>query len=122
MSTQTQETTIAARLRALHEDIAAGRIVDALPEYYGDDVRMQENSDEPCVGLAANLEREKAWLDGIAEWRSFELLSFAVHGDVSFAETEYAYRTKDGQDVHAVQTARALWNDGKIVDERFYHA
>ena len=122
MSTQTQDTTIAARLRALHADIAAGRIADVFADYYADDVRMQENTDAPCVGLAANLEREKAWLDGIAEWRSFELLSFAVNGDVSFAETEYAYRMKDGQEVHAVQTARAIWKDGKIVDERFYHA
>ena len=51
-----------------------------------------------------------------------EVKHIAVVGDTSFAETSMDFTTKDGQEIHQEQVARAVWKDGRIVDERFYHA
>ena len=115
------EQTIEARARELHEYIAEGKILEAMDEFYAEDVSMQDNLDEPCRGRAANIEREKAWLATVAEWKGFEVVAIAVTGNVSFAETTMDYVTTDGQAVHGEQVSRAVWRDGRIVDERFYH-
>jgi ketosteroid isomerase-like protein len=121
MTTKT-ETTVMQRVRHLHEYIAEGRILEALHEVYADDVVMQENLEAPCRGLAANVEREKAWHRGIAVWKGFEVKALAVDGDTSFAETSMDFVAVDGTAVHLEQVARATWRDGRIVAERFYHS
>lgn len=109
------------RLLALHDAVGRGEALAAFEEYYAEDVVMQENQEPPVAGKAENRAREEAWLATVAEFKGFELLSYAVEGDTSFAETEMRYTDKDGNEVHQVQVARARWRDGRIVDECFYH-
>ena len=109
------------RLEDLHRHIAQGRIEEAMHTYYADDVTMQDNTAPPCKGLEANLQRERRWLDDVAEWRKFEVKSLAATGDHTFAETSMDFRTKDGRNVHLEQVSSAVWKDGKIVQEHFYH-
>lgn len=120
MTTQ-PKTDVRARAAELQNYIANGKIMEAMNEFYSEDVSMQENTDAPTVGLAANIERERDFLDNIAEWLGFEVLSIAAEGDVAFVESRSRFRTTDGTEVDSVQVSRSLWKDGKIVDERFYH-
>ena len=46
------------RVLDLIEYVKAGRIVDAIQEFYADDVIMQENRRPATVGKPANLARE----------------------------------------------------------------
>ena len=121
MNTPT-DTDLSRRVAELHQYIAEGRILEAMDEFYDENVSMQDNLMEPCVGRAANVEREKSWLETVQEWKSFEAKNLAVVGDTTFAETSMDYVTKDGQEVHQEQVSRAVWRNGRIVDERFYHA
>ena len=114
----TQQTL--TRARDLHEYIQTGKILEALDEFYADDVRMQDGNQPPTVGLSANREREVQFLENIKDWKGFEVLSIAAEGDTSFAETTMEFTTQDGTEVRLEQIARARWQDGKIVDERFY--
>ena len=122
MSTQPTTTDVAQRSQELHDFIASGRVLEAMHEFYDPDVRMQDDSEEPTLGFEANLAREKAWMENVQEWRSFELRSLAVRDNVSFAETAMEFVTKDGQAIRLEQVSRAVWRDGRIVDERFYRA
>lgn len=114
------KTDILQRVTQLQDYIAEGRIIEAMHEFYGEEVVMRDNAEEPCRGLADNIEREKAWLDGVAEWKGFEVKAIGAGEDTTFAETTMDFVTKDGQTIHSEQVARAIWKDGKIVDERFY--
>lgn len=113
---------VTARARDLQQWIAKGKILEALDEFYAEDVEMQENTDTPCRGRAKNIEREKEWLDTVDEFLGFEVKALAADGDTSFVESVMDYRTKDGQTVHVEQVSRAHWKDGRIVRERFYHS
>lgn len=112
---------IQERVTALQQAIGEGRIIEALHEFYDADVVMQENETEPTRGLQANIEREQAWLESVAEFRAFDVHAIAVSGDTSLVESSLAYVDKQGNEVGYAQVSRAKWKDGRIVDERFYH-
>lgn len=117
MSTQ----DVLERTRSLQTYIAEGRIHEALDEFYAEDVVMQENEEEPVVGLAANREREQAFLDSVERWLGYDVLALAAADDVAFVESTMSFETKGGDTVRMTQVSRMRWRDGEIVEERFYH-
>src|SRR4051812_35624564 len=50
-STAALSASLAARVNELLSYIRGGRILEAMREFYADDVRMQENNSPPTVGL-----------------------------------------------------------------------
>lgn len=117
----TGESTNLDRVLELNRWVAEGRALEAMDEFYAEDVSMQENTEPPTVGRAANLEREKAFMDNVAEWKRYEVVSAAANGDLTFTETVLSFVTRGGDQVTMEQVTRARWKDGRIVDERFYH-
>ncbi len=121
MSNTTTKSNL-ERVLELNQWVAGGRALEAMDEFYSETVSMQENTEPPTVGRAANLEREKAFLAGVAEWRAYQVVAAAAEGDVTFTETVMEFLASDGSEVRIEQTTRARWQDGRIVDERFYHS
>jgi len=109
------------RLHDLLTYIQAGRLLDAINEFYAEDVVMQENTQPPTVGRQTNLERERHFLSTVKEWRGFEVISQGAGNNVTFYETVMDWIGTDGTPVHVEQFVVAKWHDGKIVHERFYH-
>jgi len=113
--------TLQDRLEDLFSYIREGRILDAINEFYAEDAVMQENNLPPTVGREANLEREKQFLSTIQEWQRFDVTAKGVGEDVTFYETVMDWVTTDGTQVHVEQVVVAKWQDGKIINERYYH-
>lgn len=109
------------RLPELFAYIRAGRILDAINEFYAEDVVMQENSAPPTIGRQANLERERQFLSTVKEWRGFEVTAHGAGDNVTFYETVMDWIAKDGAPIRIEQAVVARWQNGKIVHERFYH-
>ena len=109
------------RLHELFEYIKAGRIIDAINEFYAEDVIMQENSAPPTIGRQANLERELQFMRTVKEWKCFDVTAHGAGDHVTFYETKMDWVSVDGSPVHVEQVVVARWQDGKIVHERFYH-
>lgn len=109
------------RLRHLHGYIRAGRILEAMSEFYADEVEMQENANPATVGLFANIEREKRFLSTVKEWTGFEVRTVGIGQDVTFYEAVFDFIRTDGVPVHVEQVDVARWRQGKIVHERFYY-
>ena len=109
------------RIHDLIDYIREGRIMEAMQEFYAEDVVMEEPMYGATGGLAANLEREQQFLDSVKEFRHFQARNVGVGDDVSFYECVMDWVDVDGNEIHAEQTAVAEWKDGKIVRERFYY-
>ena len=109
------------RLTDLFAYIREGRIIDAMNEFYAEDVVMQENTEPPTAGRDANIEREKQFLAMVKEWKGFQVISQGSGQDVTFYETVMDWVATDGTPVHVEQVVVAKWQDGKIIHERFYH-
>ena len=82
---------------------------------------MQDNANAPTNGLAANIEREKQFLNGVKEWKGFNVTATAVGDKVTFYEGTLEFIATSGQSVHMEQVSDAKWKNGKIVHERFYY-
>lgn len=105
----------------INHAILTGKQMVAFEELYAEHVTMQENDDPPCVGKAANRQREEAMLASVEAWHGSKLLASAVEGDVSFSEWELdvTFRGAPRMTMHQVSVRR--WANGKVVHERFYH-
>ena len=115
------ETMTRERVHALNEMIQQGKIMEAMHEFYADSVIMSENDGAPTVGLAANLEREQAFVDN-TEWFGLELKDVIVDGDTAAVRWWMDFHNQQyGQRLALTQVAYQQWKDGKIVEERFYY-
>ena len=112
---------LAQRLNDLLDHIRQGRILEAMEEFYADDAVMEEPAYGRTEGLPANIEREKAFLASVREWKGFDVAAIGVGENVTFYEHTMDWVDVDGENVHVEQIARAIWKDGKIVHERFYY-
>ena len=117
MSTQ----NLQQRLQDLFGYVRQGKIIEAMNEFYDQDTAMQENANPPTKGLAANIEREKQFLNGVKEWKSFNVTASAVGDNVTFYECTIDFIATTGQPVHMEQVSVAKWKNGKIVHERYYY-
>ena len=114
-------TNITELNNKLDDMILSGKALEAFDELYAEDVTMQENSDAPFVGKALNRTREIEFFSSIRELHSAVVLSSAVNGNVSFSEWGMDLTFKNGYRAKLSQTAVRRWEDGKIMNERFYY-
>ncbi|MBX3331302.1 MAG: ester cyclase [Nitrospira sp.] len=109
------------RLNDLFGYIRQGKIIEAMNEIYDKDTVMQDNANAPTKGLAANIEREKQFLNGVKEWKGFNVTATGIGDNVTFYESTMDFIATNGQPVHMEQVSVAKWRNGKIVHERFYY-
>ena len=113
-------------LKTLVEDhnamLSTGKIVDTFTKYYGENVSMQENTDEPMVGSEANLEREKGFEASIVAVHEITPVAVA-YGDNGLVMSQWVYKFthKEWGEVTMAQVAVQQWENGKIVKEQFFH-
>ena len=105
----------------LNQMILKGQILEAFDRFYGDDVVMQENSQEPTVGKAANRTREEQFVGSVAELHQVKLEATGASSDTTFSVWLIDATYKGGPRVRQEQVAVRTWKDGKIVSERFFH-
>lgn len=120
MTTATQ-SIIADLDRALNQAIVSGDFVEAFQRYYADSVVMQENQEAPTVGKAANHKRETEFIDSVKAFHSSKLLNSAVAGNTSLSEWEMDIEFKNGVRFLMRQVSVREWENGQIINERFYY-
>jgi ketosteroid isomerase-like protein len=109
------------RVQELVRYVQAGRIPEAIKEFYSDGVSMQENRQPPTVGKAANLERERAFGDSVERWHEVRARSVAVDGDRALIEWVFDYTTREGRRIRMEEIAQQVWREGRIERERFFY-
>jgi nitroreductase len=106
--------------RGLNDMILAGDFDGAYAKYYAEDAVLQENSDEPRVGLAVNRAREAKFLESVAEVHPTKLVSSVVEGERSCSEWVYDFTFRNGTRLQLSEVAVRQWKDGLVSRERFY--
>ena len=117
---QTTEST-RERVHRLIEKAQRWQILDAMREFYADDVVMRENLNAPTIGLAANLERERAFVASIATVNEMRAHAVLVDGDRAVINWRQDLVDTNGHRLRFDQLSLQRWRDGKIVEERFVY-
>ena len=97
-----------------------GKFVEALQQFYAEDATMQENNAPPRVGLPALLENERRFLASIKGITS-KVDSFIAEGNRAAINWVFEITNLKGQKTTLNEVAYQLWQDGKIVREKFYY-
>ncbi|MBD1913951.1 MULTISPECIES: nuclear transport factor 2 family protein [unclassified Leptolyngbya] len=112
-------------LKTAFEDIKQlvfqGKAMEAFETYYGDDVVMQENEQPATVGKDANRQRELDFFSKVTEFRGIALKQVAFGDNVIISEWSLDYTHADWGDRTYDQVSVQVWQDGKVVHERFYY-
>ena len=90
----------AATIERSLEPHTAGKIIEAMNEFYDKDTVMQDNANPPTKGLAANIEREKQFMSGVKEWKGFNVSASGVGDNVTFYESTNDFVATGGMPVH----------------------
>ena len=125
MSTATlsRSTVLQSRVNDLVDHIRGGRILEAMREFYADDVQMQENNNPPTVGLEANYAREEQFVNYVKQWKSLEVDAVAVDAQrgKTLVQSRFEFDAVDGTTHKYDQVTVQTWRDGRIVHEKFYY-
>lgn len=116
------ENQIENALLDLKELLGKGQFIEAMEKYLADDVVLQEANNEPKVGKDVCLAAEKELLATVTDFGGYEMKNIAVSGDTSYYEAVMEFTTNDGVSHRFEQVNRTVWKDGKIVNERYFHA
>lgn len=107
--------------KRLNDMILGGKMMEAFEEFYADDVTMQENHDAPCVGKAANREREKQFMASVEAVHGGQVVATGHGGEHTFNEWDFEMTMKGMGRIKMQQVSVRTWKNGKVVYERFYH-
>lgn len=116
------ENQIKEGLKDLKELLGKGQFLEAMEKYLADDVVLQEANEVPKRGKDVSIQAEKELLANVSEFIRYDIKNESISGDISYYEAIMEFKTKDGQHHMFEQVNRTQWKDGKIINERYYHA
>ena len=118
-STPTAES-VRDRVQQLVARAEQWKILEAMQEFYADNVVMQDNLNAPTIGLAANLERERAFVASVTKVNEMRAEAVIVDGNRAVINWRQDL-VINGQRLTFDQLSLQLWENGKIVHERFVY-
>ncbi|MDX1419610.1 MAG: nuclear transport factor 2 family protein [Rubricoccaceae bacterium] len=103
---------------------STGRIDEAITTYYADDVTITESTGETAQGRETQRQRVQAFMAQVQEMHGGGVRAITANEDegVSMVETWSEMTFADGNRMTMEEVERYRWEDGKIVDARFYYA
>lgn len=115
--------TLRARVSKLISLVEAGRTVDAIDQFYAEDVVVFENHELARAGRAACVAFERESLASQVEPQQARALSMACDDatERAFVEWQIRFKTTDGRCMRLEEVAVQRWSGGLIVEERFYY-
>ena len=111
------------RATDIYNMLNSGQLMDAFEKYYHEDVVMEEVGETPRVGKAANREYEQKFLSMVKEVHGggVDAIASDDKDEVIMVESWMDVTFQDGSRANLKQVAVQKWNNGQIIEEKFYH-
>lgn len=116
------EKQIKAALKDLKKLLGKGEFIVAMEKYLHKDVELQEGNNAPKVGKEVCLQAEKELLETVTDFAGYSMKNVAVKGNVSYYEAVMEFTTNDGVQHRFEQVNRTKWENGLIINERYFHS
>ncbi len=123
MEATIQEQELLTKVNEVTALLGQGKFIEAMNGYLADDVQLFEGNNPAKVGKAFCIDEEEKLLATVTAFHGYNVTSGpAVQGDTTFYEAVMEFDTNDGTKHRFEQVVRSQWKDGKIINERYYHA
>jgi len=112
-----------AKVRDFAELLRLGRPLEAMERYYAPEISVFENRRLARAGKQQCLQHEREALASQPDPPRFRLGSLAVNQATGHAFLEYVvrFRSAEGRPARLEEVAVQTWEEGLIVQERFYY-
>ncbi len=110
--------------QSLQQMMKEGKATEAFEKFYHEDVHVIEvPTGEERVGKDAQRKAIAQWFDMIDEFHDGGVSSICADEDnsITTAETWTEVSFKDGNRVKMSEVAVQKWQDGQIIEEKFYY-
>lgn len=101
--------------------VEAGRGLDAIVDFYAQDVVVRENQGPARAGRAALLADETAARAAVSDPRARCVRPILVADDVVVIRWIFDYVDRQGRAVHFEELAYQRWQGDRIVQEQFFY-
>lgn len=108
------------RVAAFVAAIEKKQFLEAIPEFYAEDMTAQENNEPPRIGREAQVANEKRALAAM-RFEESRVASYLVDGDRVAIHYVMEIVTLDGVRCHMEEIAYQEWSDDRIVRERYFY-
>ncbi|CAH8282036.1 hypothetical protein EV196_11021 [Mariniflexile fucanivorans] len=113
--------TLIEKISAVNDLILQGKGLEAFDTYYHDDVVMQENDNEVCIGKEICKKQKQAFYASLTEFRCAKPLKVTIGEKTTMVEWYLDFTHKELGVKKFTQVAVQEWKDGKIIKEKFYY-
>ncbi len=101
--------------------VVGGKSLDAIDQYYADDVTMQENEQPPRVGKAACRAFEQDLLSKVKATRTFACDGYVISGNKAYIVYRIDLDHADWGRFNVNEVAIQEWANGKVAHEKFVY-
>ena len=102
--------------------ILAGKIVDASEKFFANNTKTFDFTGTTTVGKKQHTAAMESFVGSIAKVNEISLLSSGVGDGVTFGEFIFRFDMKDGSKINWHEIIMSKWEDGLIVEERYFQA
>ena len=122
LSAFSSEMTLKENVHKLNNMIMEGNLMKAFEKFYEEEIIMQENSEEPRVGKDANRKFEEQFISNIQEVHDAKAETIAYNEETGITMVQWSFDMtfKDGTRKKMSEVSVQLWENGKIIHERFF--
>ncbi|MDB5152408.1 MAG: hypothetical protein JWR54_1159 [Mucilaginibacter sp.] len=107
-------------VNAMNELVTNGQLTDAAEEYYASNIKTIEFDATVTEGKQAAMKKLNDFLNSIEKVKQIELRRSVADGDASFSEYVLNFEMKDGTNSYLHEVIRSLWENGQVVEERYF--
>jgi hypothetical protein len=108
------------RVAAFVAIIEKKQFLEAIPEFYAEDMTAQENNEPPRIGRAAQVANETRAL-AVMRFEESRAASYLVDGDRVAIHYVMDIVAADGTRCHLEEIAYQTWREDRIVSERYFY-
>ncbi len=112
--------TIQENLTKMNSLISQGQIIDAVDQFFHDNILTQEVGGEPKQGKALKREGLVDFVNNIAAVKEITVHNNAINGDTSYSEYTFRFDFKDGSNVNWNEIISRQWDGDQVVRERYF--
>ena len=105
---------------AMNAMVVKGQLIEAAERYYAPAIRTIEFDGRVTEGRPAAMKKLIDFMDSIQKVKEITLVRSVSGDNASFSEYILDFEMKDGSDVYLHEIVRSLWENGQVVEERYF--
>src|SRR5690606_24635544 len=107
-------------VKDMNEMVSNGQLVEAAEKYFAPTVRTIEYDGSVTEGKQAAMVKLNKFVGSIQRVKQIKLLRSVSDDSTSSSEYIFAFDMKDGSNVYLHEIIRSLWENGQVIEERYF--